>query len=148
MIVTSMLEHNRGIGYKGDLCVRDPEDMALFKRLTMGRNLVMGRKTAESLPFALLGRGNYVLTRDLTWRRDGFIPLSLHIPDNPIFIGGAEIFERFLPSVEVVHLSTFSRPDLEADIFLPSFEEVFEVADSVRYTNFTHYTFKRINYRD
>ena len=147
MIVTSMLKHSRGIGLNGDLCVRDSEDMKLFKSLTLHRNIVMGRKTAESLPHALPDRANFVLTKDKSWSREGFIPLSLHLPSDPVFIGGAEIFRLALPLVNTIHLSVFDRPDLEADVYLPAFEEDFELVDCLQFTNFTYNIFRRVKTR-
>lgn len=57
------LDRNRAIGWRNTLPWSLPEDLKRFKALTMGHAIVMGRKTAESLPKALPGRRNLVLTR-------------------------------------------------------------------------------------
>lgn len=67
--IVSVMSHNNGIGYQGNLCVRIPSDMKRFNRLTMGVDtlpnlVVMGYKTYKSLPvFPLPGRHNVVITR-------------------------------------------------------------------------------------
>lgn len=145
MIVASMLKHNRGIGHQGDLCVRDKSDLQLFKELTWGSNIVMGRKTAESLPAPLICRDNFVLTRDASWWRDGFIPCySLDaLPPNPVFIGGEILFKQVLDHVSEIHISLFDRPDLQADVFMPPFEEAFYVHEVIPYAKFNHVVWRR-----
>src|SRR5215831_4343939 len=62
------------IGAGGTIPWRIPEDMKRFKALTMGKPLVMGRKTWDSFPTKPLpGRTNIVITRDPSWRADGAV---------------------------------------------------------------------------
>jgi dihydrofolate reductase len=62
---------NGVIGRDGKLPWRLPADLQRFKALTMGRPMIMGRKTFESLPGLLPGRRHIVLTRDPLWIADG-----------------------------------------------------------------------------
>ena len=62
---------DRAIGIRQSIPWRLPEDMKLFKRLTMGHPILMGRKTWESLGRPLPGRQNIVLTRDTSFTAEG-----------------------------------------------------------------------------
>ena len=121
-----------GIGRGGQLLVRCPEDMAYFRRQTMGGIVVMGRRTMESLPEQrpLEGRENIVLSRTLE-RADGFHVvqeiselwtllgrLAFDEP-RPIFvIGGEECYHLLLPYVWRAHVTRLPGR-YEADVFLP-----------------------------
>jgi dihydrofolate reductase len=93
------------IGADGRLPWRLPEDLRLFKELTSGTTVVMGRRTWESLPERnrpLPGRVNVVLTTDPSWSADGALRagsvadvLAAH-PDCWV-IGGAAVYAAFLP---------------------------------------------------
>ena len=92
---------NGVIGRDGKLPWRLPADLQRFKALTMGRPMIMGRKTFESLPGLLPGRRHIVLTRDPLWIADGVevasdvaTALALAGPDASV-IGGAEVLRLF-----------------------------------------------------
>ncbi|CAN5358366.1 dihydrofolate reductase [soil metagenome] len=118
---------NGVIGQGGMLPWRLPADLKRFKAQTMGKPMVMGRKTFESFPSPLPGRRHIVLTRDRAWRAEGaevvhLLQEALAIADAQeiAVIGGAEIFAAFLDladSVELteVHLSP------EGDATVPPF---------------------------
>jgi len=90
-----------------------PEDLRRFKRLTMGKPIVMGRKTYESIGKPLPGRLNVVLTRDANYQRDGVT--VVHDVDAALaaaagaaevmVIGGAELFRLLLPRSMRIHLT-------------------------------------------
>jgi biotin carboxyl carrier protein len=87
------------IGDKGTMPWHLPSDLKRFKALTMGKPMIMGRKTFESFPSPLPGRRHIVLTRDAAWRRDGAevatsvdAALALAGEGDVAVIGGAEIF--------------------------------------------------------
>ena len=95
---------NGVIGRDGTLPWRISADLKRFKRLTMGSVMIMGRRTFDSLPGLLPGRRHIVLTRDREWSADGAevahsVEEALALAGNePVsVIGGAEIFELFLP---------------------------------------------------
>ncbi len=91
------------IGRDGGIPWRLPEDMARFKDLTMGRTVVMGRRTWESLPARfrpLPGRRNLVLTRNPQYLAEGadVITSPEDIPGDAWVIGGSEIYHLAMPT--------------------------------------------------
>ncbi len=116
---------NGAIGKDGDLPWRLPADLRHFKALTMGLPMIMGRKTFESLPGLLPGRRHIVLTRDAEWHAEGAEvaatpdeALSLAGGGTVAVIGGAAVFETFLPRADRVELTHIHR-DYEGDVFMP-----------------------------
>ena len=117
---------NGGIGRDGGLPWRLPADLKRFKAQTMGRPMIMGRKTFESFPAPLPGRRHIVLTRDPAWRAEGAEvardvagALALAGEDAAV-IGGAEVFALFLPFADRVEL-TEVHLDAEGDTIVPPF---------------------------
>jgi dihydrofolate reductase len=116
---------NGVIGKGGTLPWHIPADLKRFKALTMGSAMVMGRKTFESLPGLLPGRRHIVISRDLNWEAKGAEVVRSreealeHAGDDPVsVIGGAAIFELFLPIADRVEL-TEVLSDVEGDVFMP-----------------------------
>lgn len=117
---------NGVIGNKGQIPWRISEDMKRFKALTMGKPVLMGRKTWESLPKKPLpGRTNIILTRDpnffssLQPAQDKVIPSSsvdkaLEVAsqecDTVMVIGGAEIYRMLLPRANRIELTQVHKP--------------------------------------
>lgn len=92
------------IALDGDVPWKITADLRRFKRLTMGKPMIMGRKTFESLPGLLPGRRHIVLTRQKGWRARGAEvahtmdeALALAGEGDITVIGGADIFELFMP---------------------------------------------------
>jgi dihydrofolate reductase len=103
---------NGVIGRDGKLPWHIPADLKRFKALTMGSAMVMGRKTFDSLPGLLPGRRHIVLTRDPQWAAEGAEvahsvdeALELSRGERLSVIGGAEIFELFLPIADRIELT-------------------------------------------
>jgi dihydrofolate reductase len=120
------------IGRGGALPWHLPEDMARFRKLTMGHPVVMGRRTWDSLPNRfrpLPGRRNVVVTRNERWADDGAEragslddALELLEDASRVFvIGGGELFARALPLADELLLTEI---DLEVagDTFFPSWD--------------------------
>ena len=116
---------NGVIGRSGELPWHIPADLKRFKALTMGSVMVMGRKTFESLPGLLPGRRHIVLTRDRHWSAPG--AETAHSVDEvfqlargePVsVIGGADIFELFLPLADRVELTEILA-DVQGDTLIP-----------------------------
>jgi dihydrofolate reductase len=107
-----------------------PEDLKRFKRLTMGKPIVMGRKTFESIGKPLPGRQNIVMTRDANYRRDGVT--VVHDVDAALraagaapeimIIGGADLFRLFLPCAGRVHL-TRVHGDISGGVLWPELDK-------------------------
>ena len=117
---------NRVIGRDGALPWHLPEDLKRFKALTMGKPLVMGRRTFESLPRLLPGRRHVVLTRDQNWAAEGAelahdatgaLALAGDAAEVMV-IGGAEVFASFLPQAHRIELTEVHRAP-EGDVFMP-----------------------------
>ncbi|ANK12264.1 dihydrofolate reductase [Erythrobacter neustonensis] len=120
---------NGAIGLDGDLPWRLPADLKHFKALTLGLPMIMGRKTFESLPGLLPGRRHIVLTRDAGWAAagaetaaslDDALTLAAQGNDSGTIaiIGGAAVFEVFLPLADRVELTQI-HADYEGDTFMP-----------------------------
>lgn len=107
------------IGKEGKLPWRLPEDLKFFKQTTMGRPVIMGRHTWESIGRPLPGRQNIVLTRDSSYKAEGATVVSsldealkLFGPDDIVFIiGGADLYRRSLPLVDTAWVT-----EIEADV--------------------------------
>jgi dihydrofolate reductase len=120
------------IGRNGKLPWRLPEDLAFFKRTTAGHPVVMGRKTYESLGRPLPGRRNIVLTRNANWSTAGVEvihdPADLaDLPDidgRVFIIGGAEIYQAFLPLLEDLLVSHVFE-NHAGDTWFPEFADQF-----------------------
>ena len=122
---------NGVIGANNAIPWRISEDLKRFKAITMGKPIVMGRKTWDSFPKKPLpGRTNIVVTRDTDWRADGALVVhsfedalaqALHEkPDEIAVIGGAEIYRLALPHADLVHL-TQVHGDFTGDVTMPPF---------------------------
>ena len=117
---------NGVIGRDGALPWHLPADLKRFKAQTMGKPMVMGRKTFESFPSPLPGRRHIVLTRDRGWSADGAD--VAHSPEEALsmangdvaVIGGAEVFALFLNRADRIEL-TEVHADVEGDARVPAF---------------------------
>jgi dihydrofolate reductase len=127
-IVVATDEHG-GIGLEGRLPWHLPNDLKRFKALTMGKPIVMGRRTFDSIGRALPGRTNIVVSRQPGLRIDGCIVVgSLEAAleaageaDEACVIGGAEIYRLALPVAETLHL-TRVHATVGADTFFPAID--------------------------
>jgi dihydrofolate reductase len=118
---------NGVIGADGRLPWRLPEDMALFRDLTMGGTVVMGRRTWESLPERfrpLPGRTNVVLTSDPEWSADGAVRAGsvaevLDRHDVAWVIGGGAVYGAFLPHADRLVVTEVDL-DVDGDTWAPA----------------------------
>ena len=117
---------DRVIGRDNQLPWHIPADLAHFKRLTIGKPVVMGRRTFESIGRPLPQRHNIVVTRDRSYMAEGCTiahsvegALSAAGKVSEIaIIGGAQIFEALLPRADVLHI-TYVHADIDGDTFFP-----------------------------
>jgi len=123
---------NGVIGANNAIPWRIPDDMKRFKAITMGKPIVMGRKTWDSFPKKPLpGRTNIVITRDTNWQADGAVVVhslddalqraESEKPDEIAVIGGAEIWKLALPFANRIHL-TEVHMDAKGDVSVPAFD--------------------------
>jgi dihydrofolate reductase len=114
-----------------------PDDLRRFKRLTMGKPIVMGRKTYESIGKPLPGRHNIVVTRDPNYIRDGVtvvhdVDAALRAAGDAaelMVIGGAELFRLFLPRAGRIHL-TRVHGNIEGDVMWPALDDTWQLIES------------------
>ena len=132
LVLIAALDRHRAIGRGNALPWRLPDDLKRFKALTLGKPLLMGRKTAESLGRALPGRHNLVLTRSGQVPFDGMqavrsIEEASAIADTDdapelCVIGGGEVYVACLPRAERMHLTHVDTVVSDADTFFPAFQ--------------------------
>ncbi len=133
-LIWAMAE-NRVIGRDNTLPWRLPTDMRHFMSVTMGKPVLMGRKTFESMKSALPGRTNIVITRDRAWRREGVkvvhnLETGLELAeqqclidgqDEAMVIGGADIYALALPIATRLYVThVHAKP--AGDVFFPEFD--------------------------
>lgn len=120
---------NGVIGRDNQLPWKLPRDLAYFKRVTMGKPVVMGRKTWESIGRPLPGRLNIVVTRDPGYRAPGAVVVNSlegawkaagDAPEVAV-IGGQRLFEETLPIADRIHLTEVDA-EVEGDVYFPGFE--------------------------
>lgn len=131
------MDKNRGIGYKGDLLTFLPGDLPRFKKITTNHNVIMGRKTFESLPKGPLpNRHNIVVTRNKSLNIPGVtivnsIEEALKIckdDDESFIIGGGEIYKESLLYADKLYITKIDKV-FDADTFFPEITDVWELID-------------------
>jgi dihydrofolate reductase len=102
-----------------------PEDLRYFKQVTLGKPVVMGRKTFESIGRPLPGRSNIVVTGDPDWRAEGVLvahsleeALTLASGEEVFVIGGARLFAEALPRAQRLYLTEIHRA-YQGDVRFP-----------------------------
>ena len=123
------MDKNNLIGCKNKIPWHIPSELKRFRTLTMGKPIVMGRKTHESIGRVLDGRDNIVLTLDNEYSKTGIIiynsfnrvieDFSSH--DEIVVIGGSEIYELALPLVKKLYI-TYVNGSYSGDTWFPKFD--------------------------
>ncbi|WP_419873580.1 dihydrofolate reductase [Candidatus Pristimantibacillus sp. PTI5] len=124
------MDRNRTIGIGNKLPWRLPAEMAFFTKSTLGKTVLMGRKTFESLPKPLKDRRNVVLTRQNDFHPEGCEvihsmeeALEQMKDDELVVIGGADIYAQFLPYADKILLTEVDVEIEGGDAFFPAFSE-------------------------
>ena len=141
VIVAAVGKNTRAIGQENGLIWHVPEDMKRFKALTLGKPIIMGRKTFESI-LEILGkplpkRTNIVVTRQAdymapegvkvtTTLEDAFTEAVKESPEEIHIGGGAELYRQALPYVDKLFITWFES-EQPGDTFFPEFENEFEI---------------------
>ena len=130
--LVAALDRRQAIGKGNALPWRLPDDLKRFKALTLGKPVLMGRKTAESLGRALPGRLNLVLTRTGAVPFAGMQPVASVAAavdaagkegaDELCVIGGGEIYALLLAAAERMYLTHVETEVAGADVFFPRFD--------------------------
>ena len=128
-------DKNWGIGKNNALLVQIPNDMKMFRKMTTGKVVVVGRKTLESFPGGrpLPDRTNIVLTRDPDYRAKGAVlvhspgelldELKKYNEDDVFVIGGEAVYRLMLPYCKVAHVTKIDHA-FEADTYFPNLDEL------------------------
>lgn len=132
LVLVAALDRRRAIGRGNAMPWHLPDDFRHFRALTMGRPVVMGRRTAESLGRALPGRGNLVMTRGGRAPFDGMqavatldaaVAIAVHQGAAELcVIGGGEIYALALPHADVLQLTHVDTVVEDADAFFPAWD--------------------------
>lgn len=126
---------NGVIGVQGTLPWKISADLKTFRRITMGKPLIMGRRTFQSLKGPLDGRDNIVLTTDPSFEADGIsvvdsladaLTLARTLAatrgaDEIMVIGGADVFRGTLPAADRIYWTDIHASP-EGDVFFPAFD--------------------------
>lgn len=129
-------DQNKGIGKNNKLPWYISNDLKHFKQMTLGKTVVMGRKTYESIGKPLDGRKNIVLTtswsnvkldplskQDITIFKDPKPILNIDNQEDIFIIGGQKIFDLFLPHVKRIY-ATEIHDSFDCDTFFPEFKHL------------------------
>jgi dihydrofolate reductase len=142
LIAIVAMDPDRVIGRDGALPWHLPEDLAFFKKTTLGHPVLMGRKTFESIGRPLPKRRNIVLTRDRSWSHPGVeaIHSPEEIPDadgNVFVIGGAEIYKALSGRIDEWLVSHVHATHV-GDTHLAEFEHDFPFVETIeQHSDFT-----------
>ncbi len=129
------MDRNRVIGRENDLPWHLPADLQWFKKNTLGKPIVMGRKTFESIGYALPARTNLVLSRDRNFNASGCMvvhtidsaisaaekALDVDDGDEIVVIGGAQLFEQLIKRAERLYLTRIDA-DFDGDAYFPEID--------------------------
>ena len=133
LTIVVAMDARRGIGIDNKLPWHLPEDLAHFKRVTLGHPIIMGRKTFDSIGRPLPGRRNIVITRNRDWRHEGVeVVYSLEEAvalagiEAASIIGGAQVFAEALGLADRMIVTHIDKV-YDCDTFFPEI-------DSARWT--------------
>lgn len=126
-IITAM-DNNRLIGKNNALPWHLPEDLAFFKKTTLNKPIIMGRKTFESIGRPLPGRANIIISRNKDYSVDGCVVLDgidsvLNYCKNDaeiMLIGGASLYEQWLAHAQQMYITRIDA-EFEGDAWFPDY---------------------------
>ncbi|MFB7157251.1 dihydrofolate reductase [Lysinibacillus sp. NPDC056232] len=143
-------DNNNVIGYENGMPWHLPGDLKYFKDKTMGKPMIMGRKTFESIGRPLPGRRNIVITRDASYHADGIevvtslegaLALAGDVPEIMI-IGGEQIFLLCMDIADRLYITKINHA-FNGDTYFPEYEQDFvEVSSEEPETAPEGYTFQ------
>jgi dihydrofolate reductase len=135
MNLIAAVDKNWAIGKNNELLVSIPNDMKMFRQMTTGKVVVMGRKTLESFPngLPLKNRVNIVLTKNQNYQVKGAIivhsveevleELKKYDSEDVYVIGGEQIYRQMLPYCDTAHMTKIDHA-YEADAYFPNLDEM------------------------
>lgn len=158
MNIIVAVDENWAIGYRGDLLVRIPADHKMFRNETIGKVVVLGRKTMDTFPggLPLAGRTNIVLTRNPEYQvKDAIVVHSVeellaelknYNTKDVYVIGGDSVYSQLLPYCDTAHVTKIDR-SYEADTYFPNLDasgewEITAESDEQSYFDTTYHFLK------
>ena len=155
MNLIAAVDKNWAIGKNNELLVSIPNDMKMFRQMTTGKVVVMGRKTLESFPngLPLKNRVNIVLTKNQNYQVKGAIivhsveevleELKKYDSEDVYVIGGEQIYRQMLPYCDTAHMTKIDHA-YEADAYFPNLEEwkITATSDEQTYFDLEYYFVK------
>ncbi len=124
------LAKNHVIGKDNQIPWHIPADLQYFKKITLGKPMIMGRKNYESIGRPLPGRKNIILTRDKNFSAEGCT--IVHSKDEAIaatdgvaeimIIGGGAIYEMFMDDADMLYLTEIDS-EVDGDVFFPKYDK-------------------------
>ena len=158
MKIIVAVDENWAIGYRGDLLVRIPADHKMFRNETIGKVVVLGRKTMDTFPggLPLAGRTNIVLTRNPEYQvKDAIVVHSVeellaelknYDTKDVYVIGGDSVYSQLLPYCDTAHVTKIDR-SYEADTYFPNLDasgewEITAESDEQSYFDTTYHFLK------
>lgn len=130
---------NRVIGNRGEIPWKIPGEQKMFKEITMGHTMIMGRKTYEAIGRALPGRSNIVITRQTDYQAPGCkvvhdLERALEScspeEDEAFIIGGGQIYHETISAADRIYLTVLPK-EVSGDTYFPEFSESdFEIIKS------------------
>ncbi len=128
-------DQNRVIGYKNKMPWHLPGDLHYFKEMTMGKPIIMGRKTFESIGRPLPGRRNIVISRNTDYTAEGIeVVTSLDAAlalvadvEEIMIIGGEQIIKLALPLAQRLYITEINA-SFQGDTYFPSYEDWHKVS--------------------
>jgi dihydrofolate reductase len=143
---------NRVIGLDNKMPWHIPKELAYFKEKTMGKAIVMGRNTFESIGRPLPGRLNIVITRNTSYEFEGVkvvhsieeaIETANKHHEEVMIIGGEQIFKEVLPYADLMYV-TLIQHEYEGDTYFPFYDQDWEIistSDTITTDNGIQYTY-------
>ncbi len=152
------MANQRVIGYQNQMPWHLPADLRHFKAVTLGKPVIMGRRTFESIGRPLPGRRNIVVSRNAEWSHDGVelvhslasgLELVSH-EDEVMIIGGGQLYKEALPMADRLYLTHIELSVEDADTWFPDYSAYqWNMIDSESHEpdekNPYHYRFESLN---
>ena len=128
--IIACIGKNRELGKGNKLIFHLKDDLKFFQETTLNHKVIMGRKTWESLPQKLKNRENIVISRQnfagpdlIVHNLDEFIEKFQNTPGEIFIIGGATIYQKFLPFAKSIYLTEVDTLEPTADALFPVFDK-------------------------
>lgn len=152
------MANQRVIGHQNRMPWHLPADLGHFKAVTLGKPVIMGRRTFESIGRPLPGRRNIVISRNAEWSHDGVelvhslsAALELVSSENEVMIiGGGQLYKEALPMADRLYLTHIELSVEDADTWFPDYSAYqWNIIDSESHEpdekNPYHYRFESLN---